>query len=323
MGVLSLVLAVPLALFVLTGPPSASGAAYAVGPVVLAAALLGPRRHARRIALAGALLLVLPPIVRVVHTKRAGDVRLVDRLLDERDVSLGATRAIAWTRFMPDPDVPKLPDAMRAAYDDMDREEGALPSPFVATYLGLERPGASDTIEFDHEGDDAVVFLHGYAGNFTMSCWLFARAASRAGLATSCPSDGFRGDWWTRDGESIARDAIAKLRARGKKRIFLAGLSNGAIGASRLAPRLRAEIAGLVLVSGAAPDAAAPGVPTLVLQGRRDTQIAASVAHGYASRIGAKYVELDGGHFVLLVDRERSARTIADWLATSCHVLVH
>ncbi len=211
--------------------------------------------------------------------------------------------------------MPLLPDAMRAGYDEMAREEGALPSPVLATYLGLERPGASDAIDFEHAGADAVVFLHGYAGNFTMSCWLFARAAARAGLATDCPSTSWRGDWWTASGEAIVRERIAALRARGKTRVFLAGLSNGGIGASRLAPRLRGEIAGLVLVSGVAPDAGAPGVPTLVLQGRRDAMCSASVARAYATGNGASYVELDDGHFALLVDRDRAARAIADWLA--------
>ncbi|HEY1956647.1 MAG TPA: alpha/beta hydrolase [Polyangiaceae bacterium] len=314
LGVLLLLFLVPLALFVLSGPPSASGAAYVLAPVVLASALVVPERLTKRVALAGLALLILPAIWRIAFTKHGGDVRVVDRVIEERDLSVDASRVIARTHFMSDPDVPLLPDAMRSAYDDMEREQGSLPSPVVATYAGLERSGASDTIEFDHDGSDAIVFLHGYAGNFTLSCWLFARAAARAGMATSCPSTSWRGDWWTTPSERIVRDTIASLRSRGKKRIFLAGLSNGGIGASRLAPRLRREIAGLVLVSGAAPDAAAPGVPTLVVQGRRDAQISASVAYAYAQRAGAEYDQLDDGHFALLVDRERAAHVIAEWL---------
>jgi pimeloyl-ACP methyl ester carboxylesterase len=216
---------------------------------------------------------------------------------------------------MKDPDVPELPDAMRDAYDQMAREEGDLPSPFAATYLGLQRPGASDAIEFMRDGDAAVVFLHGSAGNFTMSCWLFARAASRAGMSTTCPSTTWVGDWWSHPGEKIVRESIASLRARGKKRIYLAGLSNGGIGASRLAPRLADEkIAGLVLVSGAAPDATSAHVPTLVVQGRGDTQVPATVCRAYATRANAKYVELDAGHFALLVEREKAQRAITEWL---------
>ncbi len=305
----------PLVLFVLTEPPSPSGAAYVMGLVAIAASLVVAKR---RVAVAGAALIVVAVAARLVTTTHAaGEARAIDRVIDERDLSVNAARAIAWTRFMKDPDVPLLPDAMRSAYDDMKKEQGDLPSPVVATYLGLERPKASDTIEFVASGKDAVIFLHGYAGNFTMSCFLFARAAARASMTTVCPSTRWVGDWWTHDGETIVKGTIASLRARGFRRIFLAGLSNGAIGASRLAPRFGNEIAGLVLVSGAASDAAAPNVPVLVVQGRDDVQLPASIERAYAARAHAKYVELPAGHFVLLVERERSARAIAEWLAVN------
>ena len=304
----------PVVLFVLSEPPTLSGAAYVLAPMVLAASLVVSRAWTRRVALAGAALLALPIAVRFATTKRAGDVRAIDRVVDERDIAVNASRAIAYTHFMSDPDVPELPGAMRAAYDEMDRDEGSLPSPFVATYLGLQSPNASDTIEMMRDGDAAVVFLHGSAGNFTLSCWLFARAAARAGMSTACPSTSWAGDWWTRSNEKIVRATISSLRARGKTRIFLAGLSNGGIGASRLAPRLAGEIDGLVLVSGAAPDAGAPGVPTLVVQGRVDGQVSTPMVRSYASRVGAKYVELEAGHFALLVERERASAAITDWL---------
>jgi hypothetical protein len=313
-GILVLLGFSPVVLFVLSEPPTLSGAAYVLAPMVLAASLVVSHTWARRVAIAGACLVVVPIGVRLVTTKKAGEVRAIDRVVDERDLAVNAARAMAYTHFMSDPDVPELPAAMRAAYDEMDREEGSLPSPFVATYLGLQAPKASDTIELMRDGDAAVVFLHGSAGNFTMSCWLFARAAARAGMSTACPSTSWVGDWWTHANERIVRDTIASLRARGKTRIFLAGLSNGGIGASRLAPRLAGEIDGLVLVSGAAPDAGAPGVPTLVVQGRVDGQVSTPMVRGYASRVGAKYVELEAGHFALLVERERAGGAITDWL---------
>ncbi len=311
----ALVVLAPLALFVLSEPPSASGASYVIGAIVLAASLV-LRRHARRVAFAGAALVVVPMCVRIAGTKKCGDVRAIDRVIDERDLAVNASRALAWTHFIRDPDVPLLPDAMRDAYDEMKKEEGDLPSPVVATYLGLERPGASDAIEFTHaEGArDAVIFLHGYAGNFTLSCWLFARAAN---MTTVCPSTRWIGDWWTPDGEAIVRAEIASLEQRGFKNIFLAGLSNGAIGASRLAPKLSEKIAGLVLVSGAASDARAPNVPTLVIQGRKDAQIPAPIVHAYAARTNARYVELDAGHFALLVDHEEATAAVRDWLRST------
>jgi pimeloyl-ACP methyl ester carboxylesterase len=314
-GIVLLVLYAPFLVFVFAEPPTLSGALYVLAPAVLFASLVVPARWSRRVALASVAVFFAPMLARIVFTKPGGDVRAIDRVVDERDMAVNASRAIAYTHFMNDPDVPALPNAMRDAYDQMTREEGALPSPFAATYMGLQRPGASDAIEFMRDGDAAVVFLHGSAGNFTMSCWLFARAASQAGVSTTCPSTTWVGDWWSTPGEEIVRDSIASLRARGKKRIYLAGLSNGGIGASRLAPRLANEkLAGLVLVSGAAPDARASGLPTLVVQGRGDAQVSAAVVRAYATRANAKYVELDAGHFALLVEREKAQHAITNWL---------
>ena len=153
-------------------------------------------------------------------------------------------------------------------------------------------------------------------GNFTLSCWLLRARRRESGHGDDVSIDDVGRRLVVGVGrEEFVRDAIASLRARGKTRIYLAGLSNGGIGASRLAPRLADEkLAGLVLVSGAAPDARASTVPTLVLQGRNDTQVSAAVVHAYASRSHAKYVEYTAGHFVLLVDRDHVAAAITDWL---------
>ena len=113
------------------------------------------------------------------------------------------------------------------------------------------------------------------------------------------------------------RRTIALAHARGLDRIYLAGLSNGGIGASRLAPRLRGLIHGLVLVSGAAPEAARGGVPALVVHGARDAMCPTSQARGYASRTGARFVALRGGHFGLLTHEDDYRRAITSFLVAS------
>src|SRR5262249_44450006 len=163
---------------------------------------------------------------------------------------------------------------------------------------GLERPTSFDLVRVGEASErapqGAVVFLHGFGGNFTLPCWLVAQAARRAGLVTFCPSIRPAGDWWQADGEATLRRTVQIVRARGIDRIYLAGLSNGGIGASRLAPRMRGSFRGLVLISGAAADAPAPGVPALVIHGRRDAMVAVSVAARYASRTGARFVGESG-----------------------------
>jgi hypothetical protein len=306
----------PIALLISTAPPSWSAAGYLLGLVLITASLVARPifGRSRLLLFLGASIMVAPLLVRLIAVQPMGSLRAIDRLIDERDVSINAARAIRITGLMRDPDVPAVPEAMRSAYDQLSAEEGALlPSPFVATYLGLQRPGASDTLEIAASGKGTVIFLHGFAGNFTMSCWLFARAAKKQGLGTVCPSTGWIGDWWSAQGEAIVRDTIRSLRSRGEQRIYLAGLSNGAIGASRLAPRLSDQIAGLVLLSGAASDAPSPDMPTLVIHGRDDAQIPSSIARAYAQRVGARYVELPAGHFVLLLLRDRVAQIIGGW----------
>ncbi len=75
------------------------------------------------------------------------------------------------------------------------------------------------------------------------------------------------------------------------------------------------ELAGLVLVSGAAPDAPSAGVPTRVLHGRLDTMASAADARAYAARTGARFVELKAGHFAMLVRVEEVHRTIRAFVA--------
>jgi pimeloyl-ACP methyl ester carboxylesterase len=103
------------------------------------------------------------------------------------------------------------------------------------------------------------------------------------------------------------------LHARGVEQVILAGLSNGGLGASQLGPHL--PIAGLILISGAEHDAPSAGVPTLVIHGKHDTMTDPEEARRYATRHGAKYVEVDAGHFAMLVRAEEVDREIHDFVA--------
>jgi pimeloyl-ACP methyl ester carboxylesterase len=187
------------------------------------------------------------------------------------------------------------------------------------TQTGRQGPDAFDAIVIPPHGEPgdpeaAVVFLHGYAGSFTLECWMVAEAARAIRALTICPATGFAGQWWTHDGEETLRATLAYLRQRHIERIYLAGLSNGGIGASRIAPRFARSLAGLILISGASPDGSTGGLPTLVVQGEGDTSVSAAVVHTFATRTGATYVGFDGGHFVMMVRRAEVRDTIASWL---------
>jgi pimeloyl-ACP methyl ester carboxylesterase len=92
------------------------------------------------------------------------------------------------------------------------------------------------------------VFLHGFGGSFALPCWQLAKAALPMGYVTRCPATGPEGDWWEASGEAIVRDLIDELRREGYRKIVLVGLSNGAVGAARLAPKFRAQLAGVSVI---------------------------------------------------------------------------
>lgn len=248
-----------------------------------------------------------------------GQGRVVDRLVEEQDVVLSAAPLLGPMGLIPRGEGVGLTEALRREYARMRAAEGTTPSPFASTVLGLDGPESFDLLWHEvpaPRSSVGVVFLHGYGGSFALPCWEVASAAARAGMETACPSVGQRGDWWTARGERIARETIRWMRARGATRIVLAGLSNGGIGASRLAPRLRRELSGIVLLSGAAAVGPPPGLPVLVVHGRQDKMTSAGVARRYAARAGRRgtLVLVDGDHFVLVGRAAEIQGRLTAWL---------
>lgn len=320
-------------ILVMTGPTTWSGILYvlALGAVVFGLATL-PRldddgnpikskRRPRGVTRAGFALIAVVAFIRCFTASsgetmtmphaHGGSARFAGRLVDEGDVAISGTRVLVGSGILRD-DAAALPSAMKSAYADMRKEEGDLPTPFVGTYLGLQRAHEFDVVLVEPppdapKGDGAVIFLHGYAGNFDLPCWQVARASR---VLTACPSTNWTGSWWTSEGQATLEQTIDILHARGAKRIVLAGLSNGGYGASRLAPRIRGKIAALVLISGADPDAGSPGVPTLVIHGVGDNMAPVSEGRAYAAKYGARFVGLNAGHFAMLVKKEESDRAL-------------
>ena len=303
-------------------------AAVAAAAVAL---VLRPSRRRRWPALAAALVVVAIAVIRVAATGRAGaparmltlpdggSSRWLGRLIDEQDVALAGARLLTWRWPLTREERATLPRATRAAYVEMRSDLGLTPSPVFDNLLGRQSPAAFDAMVVARQRDaapprSAVVFLHGYAGSFTLECWLVARAADAIGAITVCPATGFSGRWSDRDGERTLRATLDFLRARNIRRVYLAGLSNGAAGAAALAPRFAGSLAGLILISGAPASGAAAGVPALVVHGDRDPMASAGGARSYVTQHHARYAGFDAGHFVLLTHRKEARAAIAGWL---------
>jgi predicted esterase len=312
---------------------SLSGWGYVVGLALVAAGLLSRpwrwRRGLTRVGLAVLLLVALARLVLAdgthVDTLRLpdGGHRWVNRIVAERDGTLLAAHALVRSGGVPRSDARDFISAMEAAFDRMDAAEGALATPAVATYLGLQSSTSFDTLVIPPPDGatpgTAVVFLHGFAGNFAVYCWQMARAAQAISALTVCPSVGPVGDWWSPQGERTLEATLEWLAGRGIRRVYLAGLSNGGAGASVLVSRVshpRLELRGLVLVSGVMPKASTPHVPTLLVQGRQDSMMPPRSMRAFAERMGrlATYVEVDSGHFAFLDRHAECERAIATWL---------
>ena len=320
--VLAWVLLVPTALaagWLLLGGLTASGVAYVLAPVI---ALAGLGLRKKRVAWAGVALFAATLIVRLVGAGAGNQLEMrggsfLARVVDEGDLAITASRAIVITGFLPGGDTRTLVPDMQRAYVRMHASEGSFPSPVADTYLRDD----GGTMEIDPPGvaspKRAVVFLHGFAGSFSIPCWQVAQTARRVDAITVCPATHWRGDWWSRDGERTLRATLDDLHARGVHDVTLVGLSNGGLGASRLVTRFPAgTFRGLVLISGADATAAPPGVPTLVVQGSEDGMMPTAIARGYAARAHAKLVLLAGGtHFVMIERPETCERAIGDFLA--------
>jgi pimeloyl-ACP methyl ester carboxylesterase len=307
---------------------------FALGTAAVGAlALFIRERRARRgLALVAGVLLAILLVVRIYG---AGDgmirmltlpdgtsSRWLGRIVDEQDVALAGARVLAVRWPLPTDEREKLVPAMRDAYAEMRRDDAFTPSPALDTIFGRQTADAFDTLVIEPRAETSsaapakagVIFLHGYAGSYTLECWLVARAARAIGAATVCPATGFSGHWRGESGARTLGASLDYLHARGIRRVFLAGLSNGAVGASALAPQFAPSLAGLILISGAPASGDSGGLPALVVHGSDDTMTSAASARAFAARTHATYAGFGGGHFVLLVRRSETREAIASWL---------
>ena len=289
---------------------------------ILALALLLAKKRFKRAPWLAAALLIAPPAGRAYRLYAPGPIQLISLpsgeaghplsvMVDERDGTLLVGALLFRSGRFNRREAAEFLPSLRQTYDEM---PDLYPTPAVATYLGLQSPERSDAvlIKPPRPSKNAVVFLHGFAGNFTVYCWQFSRAARAINAATLCPSVGPAGDWWRAHGLRTTRAAISYLRRKGYTQIYLAGLSNGSVGAGDIASKV--DVEGLILISGAPNKPPVPGLRTLMVHGTRDTMARVSAARRYARAPDVSLFELNSGHFVFLDRAEAVREKIAAWL---------
>lgn len=315
--------------FTLPGPPSVEMALVTVAVLLFViGSLVAPWRNTRALVLSSSLLALGVVGYRylaaasgeTVHESmgpHGGEARWTDRIVPERDVALGGTALLMAAGAMP-VDQPGLRDVLRDGYSRMALAEGPVPSAIVGTILFGQTPEAHSLFRVApprfEPPKSAVIFLHGYMGNLTLACWQFAQGANPVGLDVLCPSTGWEARWAEPDGRRTVEATIAALRGQGVRRIYLAGLSAGAIGTSLLAPEL--DVDGVILISGASARAHPSGKPTLVLQGALDQMTPPAPARAYAGRANGTYEEHpEAGHWLILSHHEWVVQHLRRWIA--------
>ena len=76
----------------------------------------------------------------------AADVEHFYRLVEEQDVTLFGLRPMLAMRLVTQREAENATPAFLTPYQEIRNEAGSTPSPFPATYLFLQRPGAFDAI---------------------------------------------------------------------------------------------------------------------------------------------------------------------------------
>ena len=332
-----MLIAIPLILllwFLPTTPVSPAGIIYLFSYFLIVVGLLiAPWRSSLSSAflLAGSTLAIitvgirifLPPSgtrVNLITLPGQARPRLLNRIFNEQDIVLFGAQAAPYMGAVSPSEKKSLDTKFSETFEEMKLQEVTALSPFLTTYLNLQSPQRFDAVIAEPRPGTSpragIVFLHGFGGNFTLQCWLVAATGDQIDAITVCPSTGPSGNWWNSQGQSILQETLSYLRQRGVERIFLAGLSNGGIGASRLAEQLQQDIVGLILISGADPNAAITELPVLLLHGKYDERIPVSVMEQYASAAGssATYHLFEGDHFLLLKEADQVQKAMIDWL---------
>lgn len=267
--------------------------------------------------------ILLPPVrrqINILTLPQQSGTRLLNRIFNEQDIVLFGAQVAPYLGAISPSEKQSLDLAFSRAFQEMSAQ-GATPlSPFLTTYLNQQSSNTFDMVIAEPDSSTppktGIIFLHGFGGNFTVQCWLIARAGSKIDAVTVCPSTNPSGYWWNPQGQAILQETLRYLRQRGVERIYLAGLSNGGIGASRLANEFKNDLVGLILISGADPNATITDLPVLVLHGQYDERIPVSVMEQYAtaSEPNSTYHQFEGDHFLLLKQIDRVQEVMIEWL---------
>lgn len=212
-----------------------------------------------------------------------------------------------------------------AAVDAYARLAVRTAGPGANALLLRSRPDRIESVAWFPPGGGPVpgiVYLHGFGGLLTPYLGALTEDPRLAGYAIVAPALGFAGEWWTDDGLAVVRRTLDTLPPRvDRDRLYLVGLSNGAVGATAVAadPALSGRFCGVVGLMGGSGDFGAPRVPTLLVAAEKDDRFPLGYLRGVhrvaASGGPAELVVVPGDHFALLTETASVDAALVGWLS--------
>ncbi len=285
-----------------------AGAGVAAAVLLVALALLAPRGSASPSP--GARSTVASHYLRDPYRRLA-----TTNLLPEIDqIKLGTYLVPLVDRHLDQAAARRLRGQCMALYRELERDHAlrALGSAMGYAYSDSDGGHLYEAVPAHPAGErlPAVVFLHGSFGNFKAYLHLWRRMAEAGRFLVVAPSFGF-GNWNRPGGTAAVERARQRALALGADpaRVYLAGLSNGGRGVTRVLAGERVDArryAGVILLSAVIePEVIAEarlgwrGLPVLVMHGQRDDRIPWP-----ALEEGVQALRAAAAEVTLLADRE-------------------
>jgi predicted esterase len=242
----------------------------------------------------------------------------LSRIADERETVLTGLRFSNLLGMIRGPEVEHLDRLLRRAYSP---EFEPWPNAAVINAL----PGLHRHLEHVPVGSTrrpCLVFLHGFGGQLTAYLQVLEQALGDRYVIVA-PFLDFTGAFWTERGKQAVTTLVSKHLPPevDRERVFLVGLSNGAIGTTALLqdPEIARYFRGFILVSGSGEVLRSElDADVLMIAGTEDQRFPVTYNEGVAAalrRSGARVesLSLPADHFIWLSHSRQMTDAIDGW----------
>jgi predicted esterase len=264
-------------------------------------------------------------------------------MLPEIDqLSWGATALSFIDRSLSAEKAARLDTSMQRIYDEMNATEDFTS---MGTVLGFAYDeilsGSFKTGHYfryvpsnqDEKPMGVIVFCHGSLGNFKGYQWVLAQVAEQSNCVIISPSYGM-GNWNERESSEVILNALDHLKTQIKvdeSATYIAGISNGGLGATIVAAQHPELFCGMILLTPVMHPSAIQtprfaegwkGKPICVIAGAKDARVPIELINSQAQLLeksGANVTlqSYEDDHFLLFTSQNEVTARLLNWLSTA------